>query len=126
MGVDCETFAAYGVIVKVLPRRRGLGEDVEEAGFEMSRENCYTESSPAFFYIPETRISFDNRALKIIADPMSDEQDESNAACVGAVIEIPCPSRAQCEELIAFLKRQGIVQTDKTITVKPQVFSSIC
>jgi hypothetical protein len=42
------------------------------------------------------------------------------------VIEIPCPSKERCDELIAFLHKQDIFHACRANDVEPCVFSSVC
>lgn len=45
---------------------------------------------------------------------------------VGAVIEIPCPSKAECDNLIMILKQQRLIAADASVKVKPRYFHSVC
>jgi hypothetical protein len=143
MGVRTTFIAAYGVILEI--GNDDACDAAEEAGFEFTYANYYERDGEVFIFIPETRIDLESgQGLKEVVEPISEheapletgnvgnEENNEAASCnekkrkrkgprIGAVLEIPCPSKEDCDKLITLLKEH----VGKEFAVEPFLFSSI-
>ncbi len=142
---------AYGVTLQWSQlHEAGVDFDVvERAGFEFSAGNYRCEGGPVFLYIPGTAVDLSpsTRGLKEVSDIKETENDVSDVRegnevhsgekkkskkrqrdqhgrRLGAVIEVPFPTKKERKAFVAFLKEHGLIAEDADVEFKAQIFYS--